>query len=57
MKITPEISQMIMEDGNALEIGKLSLEQGFKTIHQSALIKVKSGLTSLEEVDRVTSGH
>jgi len=32
-------------------------EEGFNNIFQSALIKVKNGLTSLEEVDRVTSGH
>ncbi|HIG40218.1 MAG: type IV-A pilus assembly ATPase PilB [bacterium] len=57
MKITPEISKMIMEDGNALQIAEISQRQGFKTIHQSAMIKVKNGLTSLDEVERVTSGH
>ena len=57
MKITPEISKMIMEDGNALQIAEISQRQGFKTIHQSAMVKVKSGLTSLDEVERVTSGH
>ncbi|MBV1876836.1 MAG: type IV-A pilus assembly ATPase PilB [Pseudomonadales bacterium] len=57
MKITPEISKIIMEDGNALEIAEVSARQGYKNIHQSALVKVKNGLTSLDEVDRVTSGH
>ncbi len=57
MKVTPEISKIIMEDGNALQIAEASARQGFKTIFESALIKVKNGLTSLEEVDRVTSGH
>ena len=46
-----------MEDGNSLEIAKECKEQGFNTIFESALIKVKAGLTSLDEVDRVTSGH
>ena len=57
VKITPEISKIIMEDGNSIEIAAVCKEQGFNNIFQSALIKVKSGLTSLEEVDRVTSGH
>jgi type IV pilus assembly protein PilB len=57
VKITPPISKIIMEDGNSLEIAKECKEQGFNTIFESALIKVKAGLTSLDEVDRVTSGH
>lgn len=57
VKITPPISKIIMADGNSLEIAKECKEQGFNTIFESALIKVKAGLTSLDEVDRVTSGH
>ena len=57
VKITPEISKVIMEDGNSLEISRICQEQGFRNIYQSALLKVKQGLTSLNEVDRVTSGH
>lgn len=57
MKIVPEISKIIMEDGNSLQIAEVSESEGFNNIFQSALVKVKSGLTSLDEVDRVTSGH
>ena len=57
VKITPEISKIIMEDGNSIEIAAECAKQGFKNIFQSALIKVMTGLTSLEEVDRVTSGR
>jgi type IV pilus assembly protein PilB len=57
VKITPEISKIIMEDGNSLEIAEVCQKQGFNNIFQSALVKVKNGLTSLEEVDRITSGH
>jgi len=57
MKITRAISKMIMEDGNALQIAELSEREGFSTIFQSALVKVKNGLTSLDEVERTTSGH
>ncbi|MGB1940764.1 MAG: type IV-A pilus assembly ATPase PilB [Pseudomonadales bacterium] len=57
VKITPEISKIIMEDGNSLEIAEICQQQGFRNIYQSALGKVKQGLTSLDEVDRVTTGH
>lgn len=57
MKIVPEISKIIMEDGNSLQIAEVSSQSGFNTIFESAMVKVKHGLTSLEEVDRTTSGH
>ena len=57
MKITDEIQKIIMEDGNSMQIAAVSQKLGFKNIFQSAMIKVKNGLTSLEEVDRVTSGN
>ncbi len=57
VKITPEISKIIMEDGNSIQIAEVCQQQGFNNIFQSALIKVKNGVTSMEEVDRVTSGH
>lgn len=55
MKVTPEISKIIMEDGNALEIAKASTQLGFDNLRRSGLKKVISGLTSLQEVNRVTS--
>ena len=57
MKVTPEISKIIMADGNSLQIAEMSKREGFNNIFQSALLKVKSGMTSLAEIDRVTSGH
>ena len=57
VRITDEIARIMMEDGNSLEIAEVCKREGFNNIFQSALLKVKKGLTSLEEVDRVTSGH
>ena len=56
MKIVPEISRIIMADGNALEIADASTRNGFKNIFESALVKVQHGMTSMAEIDRVTSG-
>lgn len=55
MKVTPEISKIIMEDGNALEIAAASEKSGFNNLRRSGLIKVMNGLTSLQEINRVTS--
>ncbi len=55
MKVTPEISKIIMEDGNALEIAEASKRLGFGNLRRSGLKKVMQGLTSLQEVNRVTS--
>lgn len=55
MKITPEISRIIMEDGNALDISQASEAAGFNNLRRSGLLKVMQGVTSLQEVNRVTS--
>lgn len=55
MKITPEISKLIMEDGNALQIAETAKKLGFPDLRCSGLKKVMQGVTSLQEVNRVTS--
>ncbi|WP_180002775.1 MULTISPECIES: type IV-A pilus assembly ATPase PilB [unclassified Acinetobacter] len=55
MKVTPEISRIIMEDGNAIEIAEASARAGFNNLRRSGLVKVMQGVTSLQEVNRVTS--
>ena len=55
MKVTPEISRIIMEDGNAIEIAEASNRAGYNNLRRSGLVKVMQGVTSLQEVNRVTS--
>ncbi len=57
VKITDSISRIIMEDGNAIQIADAARAAGFNDLRRSGLKKVKDGLTSLEEVNRVTTGH
>ncbi len=54
VKITQAISRIIMEEGNSIQIDDKAREEGFNGLRRSALIKAKNGLTSLEEVNRVT---
>ncbi len=56
MKVTPEIARIIMEDGNAIAIADASARSGFDNLRRSGLRKVMQGLTSLQEINRVTSG-
>ena len=57
VKVTDGISRIIMEEGNAIQIADAARKEGFNDLRTSGLKKVKDGLTSLEEVNRVTTGH
>ena len=57
VKITNALSRIIMEDGNSIQIGDAARKEGFPDLRASGLLKVKQGVTSLEEVNRVTTGH
>ncbi len=51
--ITPQISELIMNNGNSLEIAELAEKQGYPNLRKSGLVKAAGGLTSMEEVNRV----
>jgi type IV pilus assembly protein PilB len=53
MPITPEMSYLIMEGGNALEIVKQARKEGIIDLRESGLNKVKQGIISLTELNRV----
>jgi type IV pilus assembly protein PilB len=50
MPLSEEIERIILAHGTALEIEEQSKREGIRTLRQSGLVKVKQGLTSLEEV-------
>ncbi len=57
VKITPEISRIIMEEGNSLQLAEQAGVHGFNNLRRSGLLKVMQGMTSLVEANRVTTGH
>ncbi len=57
VKITPEMARIIMEDGNSLQLAEQAAKHGFNDLRRSGLVKAMQGLTSLAEVNRVTTGH
>jgi type IV pilus assembly protein PilB len=50
MPISEAIEQIILAHGSALEIEAQSRRDGVKTLRESGLLKVRQGMTSLEEV-------
>ncbi len=54
VRITPAISKIIMEGGNAIQIAEAANAAGFNNLRISALRKTAIGITSLEEANRVT---
>jgi type IV pilus assembly protein PilB len=56
MPITENLKKLILAGGNAMEISELANKEGVNNLRVSGLIKVKQGITTVEEVDRVTEG-
>ena len=55
MKMSDEIARTIMEGGNSLQIANQAKEQGMRDLRDSGLRKVVAGVTSIAEINRVTS--
>ena len=55
MPMTDEIATIVLEGGNAIQIAAAAQRSGVRDLRQSALLKVKKGVTSLAEISRVTT--
>lgn len=56
MLISDEVRQLVLEGASALDIKGAAVRGGMKTLRMSGLTKVKDGVTTIEEVLRVTVG-
>lgn len=56
VKINKEIANIIMDDGNAIQIAEAAKNAGFYGLRRAGIKKVLSGLTSVQELMRVTDG-
>ena len=54
MPVSEEMGRIIMEGGNSLQLADRAAKEGVDNLRQSGLKKVKAGVTSLEEINRVT---
>ena len=55
MPITDEMTRIILKNGTATDIADQARREGVLDLRQAGLLKVKSGQTSLEEVEAVTN--
>ena len=54
VKNTQDLQRLIMAEGNSLEIDSQMRKDGFNDLRTSGLLKAMQGITSLEEINRVT---
>lgn len=55
LKMSDDIARIIMEGGNSLQLLKQAKAEGMRDLRDSGLLKVIQGVTSIAEVNRVTS--
>jgi type IV pilus assembly protein PilB len=54
MTLSEKMCELILEGGNSLQLTQLAKAEGINDLRASGLNKVRMGVTSLEEIDRVT---
>jgi len=54
MPMNDDIQKIILEGGGAIRIAEAAKQSGVRNLRDSALWKVKQGVTSLSEINRVT---
>jgi type IV pilus assembly protein PilB len=55
MSVSEEIRTQILQHASVDEIAATAARQGMRRLHEDGMDKVRSGLTSLEEVERMTN--
>ncbi|MBB6600008.1 type IV-A pilus assembly ATPase PilB [Luteimonas sp. MC1825] len=54
LPMSEDIQTIVLQGGNAIQIAEVAKASGVRDLRQSALLKVKNGLTSLAEINRIT---
>lgn len=54
MEMSDQLGRIILNDGNAMQIADAAVDEGMHTLRQSAIKQALNGVTSLNEVTRVT---
>ena len=57
MTVTDDIRKAIISRASSMEIGKIAIDQGMRTLRHVALDKVREGLTTLEQTLVMTASH
>ncbi|OOG23600.1 type IV-A pilus assembly ATPase PilB [Thioalkalivibrio denitrificans] len=54
LPISEDMQRLILEGGNSMQLAEQAKAEGVNDLRRSGLLKVKAGVTSLEEINRVT---
>ncbi len=54
LTLTDKMRSLILNGGNTDQLAECALAEGFNDLRRSGLNKVRMGMTSLEEIDRIT---
>ncbi len=54
MTLSDHMRALILEGGNAMQLAELAKSEGINDLRESGLNKIRMGITSLEEIDRIT---
>ena len=57
VKITPSLARLILKEADAMQLAEQAGAEGFKDLRRSGLDNALRGVTSLAEINRVTTGH
>ncbi len=57
MLVKENIKEAILQGGSVIELRELARKNGMRTLREAGLQKIREGMTSLEEIMRVTTGN
>jgi type IV pilus assembly protein PilB len=57
MLIKDNIKEAILQGASAMELRELGRKNGMQTLREAGLQKIREGMTTVEEILRVTTGH
>ena len=56
MELTPALRRMILQGGSADELKEKAIEEGMLTLRMDGIMKLRKGITTLEEIVKETAG-
>ena len=55
MPITPELRELILDRASTTDLRRMAVQQGMLTLREDGLVKVRKGVTTIEEILRETA--
>jgi type II secretory ATPase GspE/PulE/Tfp pilus assembly ATPase PilB-like protein len=56
LEVTPDIQEAVVQRRTARDVREIAIAQGMRTLREAGLRKVAAGITTVDEIMRVTYG-